>query len=140
MASITPNQDGSATVTVSAGETAGLKAVAAQHLPLLDRLSRWFGNDIAPELTAAADFLKVLTGAPDSGSALTLTATQVGYLRGLLSAHVPDFQQVLAVVESPVVRSLLTLATDLVLCAAGKTRRRRGTSSPGPWPPSPRRG
>ena len=30
---------------------------------------------------------------------------QVQVLRGLLRAHVPDFQQVLAVVESPVVRS-----------------------------------
>lgn len=113
MADIAPQPDGSAQVTVNQGEAAGLKAIAGVHLPLVSKLAAWFGRDVAPELADAADFLKTITGAPEGGSALNLTASQVGYLRGLLSAHVPDFQQVLAVVESPVVRSLLTLATDL---------------------------
>lgn len=113
MADITPQPDGSAQVTVSAGETAGLKAVAALHLPAVAKLARWFTQDIAPELADAARFLQALTDAPDGGSAITLPAAHVDFLRTMLGAHAADFSGVLAVVESPVVRSLLTLATDL---------------------------
>ena len=114
MADISPNPDGSAQVTVNPGETAGLKAVAAVHLPVLERFAKMLGRDLAPEIADATGFLRTLAGTPPEGSALALTPAQVEYLRGLLGAHVPDFQGVLAVVESPVVRSLLTLATDLL--------------------------
>lgn len=114
MADITPQPDGSAQITISAGETAGLKAIAGQHLPFVERLSRWFDADIAPELSQAAEFLKTMSASPPEGSTLTVSAPQAQYLRGMLSAHIPDFQQVLAVVESPAVRSLLTLARDLL--------------------------
>jgi hypothetical protein len=114
MADFAPQTDGSAQVTVSAAETAGLKALAAQHLPALERAAQWFGADVAPELGDAAEFLKTLVAGPAEGSTVDASAPQVQYLRGLLQAHVPDFQQVLAVVESPVVRSLLTLAKVLL--------------------------
>lgn len=114
MADITPQPDGSAQITISQGETAGLKAIAAQHLPVLERASRWFSADVAPELGDAADFLRSLTASPAEGATLTVSAPQAQYLRGLLAAHIPDFQQVLAVVESPVVRSLLVFAKALL--------------------------
>lgn len=114
MADITPQPDGSAQITVSAAETSGLKAIAAQHLPALQRAVAWFGADVAPELGDAADFLRSLTVSPAEGATLTVSAGQAQYLRGLLAAHIPDFQQVLAVVESPVVRSLLVFAKALL--------------------------
>ncbi len=114
MADITPQPDGSAQITISQGETAGLKAIAAQHLPFLQRAASWFSADVAPELGQAADFLKSLASNPPEGSTLTVSAPQVQTLRGLLQAHVPDFQQVLSVVESPAVRSMLDFAKALL--------------------------
>jgi hypothetical protein len=114
MADITPQPDGSAQLTVTPGDAAGLKALAAQHLPAVERAAKWLGADLAPELWDAADFLRTLAGAPPEGATLTVSAPQAQYLRGLLAAHLPDFQQVLAVVESPVVRSLLTLTLALL--------------------------
>lgn len=114
MADITPQPDGSAQITISQGETAGLKALAAQHLPILERAAKWFSADVAPEIGEAADFLRSLASNPPEGSTLTVSAAQVQHLRGLLSAHVPDFNGVLAVVESPVVRSMLTFARALL--------------------------
>jgi hypothetical protein len=114
MAEFAPQADGSAQVTVTAAETAGLKALAAPHLAALERAERWFGTDIAPELGDAAEFLKTLTASPAEGATVDASAPQVQYLRGLLRAHVPDFQQVLAVVESPVVRGLFGLAEALL--------------------------
>lgn len=114
MASITPQPDGGAQITVTATETAGLKALAAIHLPFLAKVSRWFGADVAPELGEAAGFLKSLAGNPPEGSTLTVTAPQAEALRGLLTTHMPDFQAVLAVVESPAVRAMLTFAEALL--------------------------
>jgi hypothetical protein len=114
MADITPQPDGSAQITITQSETAGLKALAAQHLPFLTRVRGWFDADIAPELGQAEAFLKSLASNPPEGSTLTVSATEAQALRGLLAAHIPDFQQVLAVVESPAVRALLTLAKTLL--------------------------
>ena len=114
MADFAPLTDGSAQVTVSAAEAAGLKALAAPHLDAIVRAERWFGADIAPELADAAEFLKTLGDSPAEGSTVAASPPQVHVLRGLLQAHVPDFQQVLAVVESPAVRSLLDLAMALL--------------------------
>lgn len=112
MADVTVTPDGGAQINVTASDAAALKAMAEQHLPFLQRLAGWWGRDIAPELGEAAGFLKALAANQDS--TLTVTAPQVQALRGLLNAHVPEFQSVLAVVESPAVRSLLTLAKDLL--------------------------
>jgi hypothetical protein len=114
MADIVPQPDGSAQITITQGETAGLKALAAQHLPFLERAEKWFTADVAPEIGEAADFLKSLAANPPQGSTLTVSATQVQSLRGLLAAHIPDFQGVLAVVESPVVRAMLDFAKALL--------------------------
>jgi hypothetical protein len=114
MADITPQPDGSAQITVSATETAGLKALAAIHLPFLAKVSRWWDADAAPELADASRFLKSLAASPPEGSTLTVTAPQAQTLRGLLTTHVPDFQAVLAVVESPAVRAMLTFAEALL--------------------------
>jgi hypothetical protein len=114
MADITATPGGGATITVSAVETAGLKALAAIHVPFLVKAERWFGKDVAPELADAKDFLKSLAAAPPEGSTLTVTAPQETALKGLLGAHVLDFQAVLAVVESPPIRALLTFATALL--------------------------
>lgn len=114
MADITPQPDGSAQITINSTEDAGLKALVKIHLPVLSKVSAWFGADVAPELGEAESFLKSLTANPPEGSTLTVSAPQVQTLRGLLSAHVPDFNNVLAVVESPAVRSLLTFAKALL--------------------------
>ena len=114
MAEVTAQPDGGAQITVTQSETAGLKALAAQHLPALARVEKFFTADIAPELGEAEAFLKSLGANPPEGSTLTVTATQAQTLRGLLNAHVPDFTQVLAVVESPAVRELLTFAKALL--------------------------
>jgi hypothetical protein len=114
MAEVTTSPDGGASITITQSETAGLKALAAARLPFLTRAESWFGADIAPELAEAADFLKSLAASPPQGSTLTVTASQAETLRGLLNAHAGDFQQVLAVVESPAVRSMLTFAKALL--------------------------
>ena len=114
MADITPQPDGSAQITVTQAETAGLKALAGQHLPVVERMSRWFGADIAPELGQAADFLRSMSGNPPEGSTLTVSANESQFLRGMLQSHMGEFQAVLAVVESPAVRSLLLLAKALL--------------------------
>lgn len=114
MADITPQPDGGAQITITQAETAGLKALAAAHLPALTRARQWFSADVAPELGEAEDFLKSLVANPAEGSTLTVTAAQAQALRGLLTAHIPDFQQVLAVVESPVVRDMLGFAKALL--------------------------
>jgi hypothetical protein len=114
MADVTATPDGGVSITISQSETAGLKALANQHLPVLQRFTSWFSKDVAPELHEAADFLKSLAGNPPEGSTLTVTPAQAQALRGLLTAHIPDFQQVLAVVESPVVRELLAFAKVLL--------------------------
>lgn len=112
MAEVTTQPDGSAQITVTASDAAALKAMAEVHLPFLQRVLGWLSRDVAPEVGEAVDFLKTLSASQDS--TLTVSAPQVQALRGLLNAHVPDFQAVLAVVESPAVRSLLTLAKDLL--------------------------
>ena len=114
MADITASPDGGASITISPVETAGLKALAAAHLPALARARAWFTADVAPELGEAEAFLKSLAASPPEGSTLTVTAGQAQSLRGLLTAHIPDFQQVLAVVESPAVRELLAFAKVLL--------------------------
>jgi hypothetical protein len=114
MAEVTGTADGGASITITQQETAGLKALAAIHLPFLARVRAWFSADIAPELGEAEAFLKSLAGNPPEGSTLTVTAGEAQALRGLLAAHVPDFQAVLAVVESPAVRAMLSLAKDLL--------------------------
>lgn len=114
MAEVTAQPDGGAQITITEAETAGLKALAAVHLPFLQRAAKWWSADIAPELGQAADFLKSLASNPPEGSTLTVSATQAQTLRGLLKAHVPDFQEVLAVVESPAVRSMLSFAEALL--------------------------
>jgi hypothetical protein len=114
MADVTATPDGGASITISAQETAGLKALAAVHLPILAKIRAWFSADIAPELGEAEAFLKSLASNPPEGSTLTVSAGQVQALRGLLAAHIPDFNAVLAVVESPVVRDLLTFAKALL--------------------------
>jgi len=114
MAEITASPDGGASITVTQAETAGLKALAAVHLPFLVKAERWFGADAAPELAEAAGFLKSLASSPPEGSVLAVTAPQVQALRGMLAAHVPDFQGVLAVVESPAVRAMLDFAKALL--------------------------
>jgi hypothetical protein len=115
MAEVTAQPDGGgAQITVSATETAGLKALVKEHLPLIARAESWFGKDIAPELGVAESFLKSLAAAPPEGSTLTVTAPQADSLRGLLNAHVPAFQAVLAVVESPAVRAMLDFAKALL--------------------------
>lgn len=114
MAEVTAQPDGGAQITITQGEAAGLKALANQHLPFLARAQAWFSKDVAPELHEAADFLKSLAASPPEGSTLNVTASEAQALRGLLAAHIPDFQQVLAVVESPAVRALLTFAKALL--------------------------
>jgi hypothetical protein len=114
MADVTAQPDGSTAITVSATETAGLKALAAAHLPVLAKVRAWFDKDIAPELGVAEAFLKSLASNPPEGSTLTVTASEAQALRGMLAAHIPDFNAVLAVVESPVVRDLLTFAKALL--------------------------
>jgi hypothetical protein len=114
MAEVTPQPDGSTQVTVSQGDAAALNALAAQHLGPLKRAAAWFEVDIAPELGAAVTFLESLASNPAQGTTLSVSAAEAQYLRGLLTAHVPDFQAVLAVVESPAVRSLLSLAKALL--------------------------
>ena len=114
MAEVTAQPDGSAQITVTAAEAAGLKGLAADRLTVLDRVRRLFAADVAPELGEAAAFLKSLAASPPEGSTLTVTAAQAGTLRRLLNAHVPDFQAVLAVAESPAVQALLDLARALL--------------------------
>jgi hypothetical protein len=114
MADITATPDGGASITISQAETAGLKALAAAHIPALTRAESWFSKDVAPEISEAADFLKSLASNPPEGSTLTVTAPQAETLRGMLTAHVPDFNAVLAVVESPAVRSMLSFAKALL--------------------------
>jgi hypothetical protein len=114
MPEVTAQPDGGASITVSATETAGLKALAAHHLPFIRRAEALFSADVAPELAEADDFLKSLASNPPEGSTLTVTAPQKQALTGLLNAHVPDFRAVLAVVESPAVRSMLTFAETLL--------------------------
>ena len=113
MAEITAQPDGSAQITTSSAETAGLKSLAAAHLPFLTKAAAWFSTDIAPELSDAAKFLETLAGAEVTGTPLTVTASQMQTLRGMLAAHIPDFNQVLSVVESPAVRAMLNLAKAL---------------------------
>lgn len=114
MAEVTAQADGGAQITITQGETAGLKALAGAHLPALERVERWFAKDVAPEISVAADFLRSLAANPAEGSTLTVTPGEAQALRGLLNAHIPDFNAVLAVVESPVVRDLLTFAKALL--------------------------
>jgi len=114
VAEVTAQPDGGASVTVTQTEIAGLKALAAQHLPFLQKMAAVYEKDVAPELHAAADFLKSLAANPAEGTTLTVTAPQAQWLRGLVTSHIPDFKQVLAVVESPAVRELLALATTLL--------------------------
>lgn len=114
MAVVNAQPDGSAQITITAVETAGLKALAAVHLPFLTKAERWFSKDIAPELGDAAGFLKSLASSPPEGSSLTITAPQAEALRGMLTTHIPDFAAVLAVVESPAVRTMLDLAKALI--------------------------
>lgn len=114
MADITATPDGGAQITVSPTETAGLKALAGAHLPLVVKAEQWFSKDIAPELGTAVAFLKSLAASPPEGSTLTVTASQAQSLRGMLTAHIPDFQQILAVVESPAVRDMLAFARALL--------------------------
>lgn len=114
MADILPQPDGSAQITITQGETAGLKALAAQHLPVLKRAQQWFDADIAPELGQAAEFLKNLSASEPQGSTLTVSERESQFLRGMLQSHMGEFQAVLAVVESPAVRSLLLLAKALL--------------------------
>lgn len=114
MADVTATPDGGASITISQQEAAGLKALAAVHLPFLARAESWFTRDLAPELGQARDFLESLAKNPADGSTLNVTAAEAQALRGLLGAHVPDFQAVLAVVESPLIRSLFSLAKALL--------------------------
>ncbi len=114
MADVTAQPDGGASITVSQSEAAGLKALASAHLPFLKKAESWFSRDIAPELGEARDFLESLAANPPEGSTLNVTAGQAEALRGLLSAHVPDFNAVLAVVESPAVRAMLDFAKALL--------------------------
>jgi len=114
MAEVTATPDGGASITIGATETAGLKALAAQRLPLVVKARSWFSKDVAPELGPVITFLESLASSPAEGSTLTVTAPQKQALQGLLNAHVPDFQAILAVVESPAVRELLTLAESLL--------------------------
>ena len=114
MADITAQPDGGAQITVTQSETAAVKALAEHHLPFISRVKAWFDKDVAPELHEAEAFLKSLAANPPEGSTLTLTASQVQSLRGMLTSHIPDLQAVLAIVESPVVRDLLTLAKSLL--------------------------
>lgn len=114
MAEVTAQPDGGASITITQGETAGLKALAAAHLPFLARVRSWFSADVAPELGEAEDFLKSLASNPPQGSTLTVTPGQAEALRRMLNAHVPVFEDVLAVVESPAVRELLTFAKALL--------------------------
>jgi hypothetical protein len=114
MADVTATPDGGAQITITQAETAGLKALAAQHLPFLQRARAWFSADIAPELGEAEAFLKSLATNPPEGSTFSVTAGQTQALRGLLAAHVPDFNAVLAVVESPAVRAMLSFAKALL--------------------------
>jgi hypothetical protein len=114
VADITPQPDGSAQITVTATETAGLKGLVAVHLPFLERAERLFTADVAPELGQAAAFLKSLASSPPEGSTLTVSAPQAQALRGLLTTHIPDFQAVLAVVESPAVRAMFDFAKVLL--------------------------
>lgn len=114
MADVSPTPDGGASITITQGETTALKALANQHLPALARAEAWFSRDIAPELGQARDFLESLAKNPAEGSVLNVTATEAQTLRGLLQAHVPEFSQVLAVVESPAVRELLAFAKALL--------------------------
>ena len=114
MADVQTQPDGSASITVTQAETAGLQALAKQHLPFLQKAEQWFSADVAPEIGQAADFLRSMAANPPEGSTLNVSASQVQTLRGLLQAHVPEFQQVLAVVESPAVRSMLSFAKALL--------------------------
>jgi hypothetical protein len=114
MADVTAQPDGGASITISQQETTGLKALAAHHLPFIQRAKALFSADVAPELGEAEDFLKSLAASPPEGSTLTVTPGQAQALRGLLTAHIPDFQAVLAVVESPVVRDLFSFAKALL--------------------------
>jgi len=114
MADVTATPDGGASITISQSETAGLKALVNQHLPIVKRLAAWYEKDVAPELGQAVTFLESLAASPPEGSTLTVTAGEAQALRGLLNAHIPDFNAVLAVVESPAVRALLSLAKDLL--------------------------
>jgi hypothetical protein len=114
MAEITAQPDGSAQITVSAAESAGLRAIAATHLPFLKKAAAWFDADIAPEVRDAADFLETLATSPVQGTSLAISPSQMQALRGMLSTHISDFQQVLSVVDSPPVKSMLNLAKALL--------------------------
>lgn len=114
MAEVTGTADGGASITISQQEAAGLKALAEAHLPALERFERWFAKDIAPELGEAADFLRSLAANPPQGTTLTVTAGEAQALRGLLATYLPDVKAVLAVVESPYVQALLSLAKALL--------------------------
>jgi hypothetical protein len=114
VAEVQAQPDGSAQITITQAETAGLKGLAAAHLPFIQKAEKWFSADVAPELGEAEAFLKSLASNPPGGSTLTVTGPQVQTLRGLLTAHIPDFQNVLAVVESPAVRAMLDFARALL--------------------------
>lgn len=114
MAEVATQPDGSAQITITAVEAAGLKALAGIHLPFLVKVERWFGADIAPELSEARAFLKSLAGNPAGSGVLTVTASQTKALRGLLTTHIPDFEAVLAVVESPAVQAMLDFAKAML--------------------------
>jgi hypothetical protein len=114
MAEVTAQPDGSAQITITPVETAGLKALAAIHLPFLVKVERYFDAGAAPELAEAARFLTSLAASPPEGSVLTVTAPQAKAIRGLLTTHIPDFQAVLAIVESPAARAMLEFAKALI--------------------------
>ena len=114
MADVTATPDGGAQITISQVETAGLKALAAQHLPILQKVAAWWDRDMAPELGEAAAFLKSLAANPPEGSTLTVSAGQAQALRGMLTSHIPELQAVLAVVESAPVRDMLIFAKALL--------------------------
>jgi hypothetical protein len=114
MADVTAQPGGGAVITISQQEAAGLRALAAQHLPFLERAERMWTADVAPELKQAAGFLRSLASTPPEGTTLTVTGAEAQALKGLLTAYLPDFKAVLAVVESPAVQAMLDLAEGLL--------------------------
>lgn len=114
MAQVVPDEaTGNVTLTIDGGETAAVKAFAAEHLPVLKRVGRLLG-EVAPEIHEAAGFIESLLNSPEGGSTFTLSAPHARHLSGLLNAHVPELQAVLAIVDSPVARQVLTLAQALL--------------------------
>ena len=114
MAEVAAQPDGSAAITITAVEAGGLKALAGIHLPFLVKVARWWDAGTTPELRDATAFLKSLAGNPAESGVLTVTAPQAQALRGLLTTHVPDFEAVLAVVDSPAVQAMLDLAKAMI--------------------------